>query len=148
MNDKDLVRTVIKALEGINLILDESNSNLTNEMKYKIKEIINGDKSVVDNELNKDTFYKVLTPNVTYRHKNNNEIGFMPLSVSFTDNEIMCDGHWMNISNSKRHFSIERDTIVIQKDCLDDWSEVKQAYTTSVYGGEKVYQMKTENENA
>ena len=143
MNDKDLIKTLLKSLDGIKLVIDESKSNISNEIRFKLNEIINNANSLVNNELIKEQYeYKVLTPNVIYRHRNNNDVGFMPMSVGFTDEEIICRGYWMNIANPRRHHSVDFDTIAIRKDELENWSEVKQAYTTSVYGGKNVHDIK------
>lgn len=129
MSDKDLVRRVITSLEGVEVTLKKTSKTLSDEITFKLNEIASIIRRGNAYELN-----KVLLPNRIYRNKNspNPNIGYMPEAVVLIDNQLIMNGYDMDISNNKKHFSIKKNKMIINRNSIDEWEEVKQAYSTTV----------------
>lgn len=105
-----------------------NNSNkLVNEIIEKLEEIIKTYKQ--SDKINNYPF----KTNVIYKHKSNDNIGFMPEVIVVYNDQFIMSGYDMDISSDKKHFSIRKNEHVISKYSLDEWEEVKQAYSTSIY---------------
>lgn len=77
----------------------------------------------------------MIQPYRIYRNKKATEaIGYMPEIITHLNGKLIMDGYDMDISNNRKHFSIRKNQLTIDEKYIDDWEEVKQAYSTTIYG--------------
>jgi hypothetical protein len=79
-------------------------------------------KSLIDADLivkNANDGY--IVPHKLYKHIDCLDVAFVPLSVGFTDDEVICTGHWVNVSNPDKYFLIEKEVIKIKSSDITNW---------------------------
>jgi hypothetical protein len=78
-------------------------------------------KSLIDADLivkNANNGY--IVPHKLYKHINNTDIAFVPFSVGFTSDEVLCSGYWVNIAYDK-YALMHREDIKIGVNDIDNW---------------------------
>jgi hypothetical protein len=78
-------------------------------------------KSLIDADLivkNANDGY--IVPHKLYKHINNTDIAFVPFSVGFTSDEVLCSGYWVNIAYDK-YALINREDIKIGVNDITNW---------------------------
>lgn len=74
-----------------------------------------------------------MLPNTLYKHKNNTDVAFSPISVRQQDKSLLLFGRWYNIVNPTNVFFIEDDEITIKLSDVDKWEEVNVS-TRGIFG--------------
>jgi len=78
-------------------------------------------KSLIDADLivkNANDGY--IVPHKLYKHINNTDIAFVPFSVGFTSDEVLCSGYWVNIAYDK-YALMHREDIKIGVNDITNW---------------------------
>lgn len=126
--DKEIVSTLIGALQGMRLMLNNNSTSLVgDELRKKLLDIINTNLDVATN-ISELAQYPTLTPNKLYQHTNNTDVAFKPTSVSFTETNVNCHGNWVNTTNALHYKIIDRDYISIDKVDIDKWVEIEPKF--------------------
>lgn len=62
-------------------------------------------------------------PGHVYKHENNTDVGFIPISCAFIDheNEYTMFGYWLNVVNPDNTFLLNTDRINIKQSDTHKW---------------------------
>jgi len=74
-----------------------------------------------------------MIPNTLYKHINNTDVGFVPVSVTRRKSDLILFGRWYNIVNPTNVFFIDDDEITIKLSDIDKWEEVNVS-TRGIFG--------------
>ena len=64
-----------------------------------------------------------MIPNTLYKHKNNTDVAFAPISVVRREKDLLLFGRWYNIVNPTNVFFISDDEISIKLADVQKWEE-------------------------
>ena len=94
---------------------------ITNKLNELSEDALVKIKAMIDKEIStKYLSDGYIVPYKLYKHINNTDIAFVPFSVGFTSDEVLCSGYWVNIAYDK-YALINREDIKIGVNDITNW---------------------------
>jgi hypothetical protein len=101
-------------------------NNIKEEITNKLNELSEDALAKIKTMIDKEISTKYLSdgyivPHKLYKHINNSDVAFVSLGVGFTSDEVICNGYWVNITNPKKFYLLDADTVKISTNDISNW---------------------------